>query len=105
PLASVEWSEEKKKQIAKQILQAEKMNGTQNTTSFHPENIYVNQEGAVKFAHRGIRSIIPPEALSGAAFLQEVKRFLIYLYTNLPFADIDMEAVSDHDNRALINKI
>lgn len=105
PLASVEWSEEKKKQIAKQILQAEKMNGTQYTTSFDPENIYVNQEGAVKFAHRGIRSIIPPEALSGAAFLQEVKRFLIYLYTNLPFTDIDMEAVSDHDNRALINKI
>src|SRR5699024_762383 len=59
PRTSVEWSEEKKKQIAKQISQDEKMNGTQYTTSFDPENTYVNQEGTVKLAHRGIRSILP----------------------------------------------
>lgn len=90
-------------QIALNILQAEKIIGTQYTTSFAPENIYVNSEGSVQFAHRGIRSILPPKALSGGEFLLEMKRFLIYLYTGRPFSGIRSD--NDETESPLINNI
>lgn len=104
PLESVELDQTMSLHIARQILQAEQLNGTQYTTSFRPENIYVTDEGSVKFAHRGIRSILPPGALSGAAFLQEAKRFLIYLYTGRAFSDIDPGGVEVSEN-AFVDKI
>ncbi|MDY0395129.1 type VII secretion protein EssB/YukC [Virgibacillus halophilus] len=67
-----------KQKIAEQILQVEDLIGTQYTVLLSPNNIFVEETGQIKFAHRGIRSVLPPEELP-EAMLQEVKDVIIFL--------------------------
>lgn len=78
-----------KKKIALQMLNTVEMLGTQYTTLIHPANIYVNQEGNVKYAHRGIRSVLPPQELPLPKLLQEIKKVIIYLYTSYSFSELN----------------
>lgn len=67
-----------KKKIAEQILRVEDLIGTQYTVLLSPNNIYAQESGQIKFAHRGIRSVLPPEKLP-EAMLQEIKDVIIFL--------------------------
>lgn len=81
-------SNELKKKAALNMLKIESLIGTQYTTLVHPENIYVNAEGDIKFAHRGIRSVFPKEEMNTAELLEELKRVLLYVYSSYQFNEI-----------------
>lgn len=74
--------------IAKEIMQIQKIQGTQFTTYIHPDNIYANSSGDVKFVHRGIRSVLPPELEDGKAFVFHIKCLIISLFTGKSFAEL-----------------
>lgn len=78
-----------KNKIARHMLNAVDMLGTQYTTLIHPANIYVNEEGNVKYAHRGIRSVLPPKELALPDLLKEIKKVIIYLYTSYRFSELN----------------
>lgn len=96
-------SEETKKKIALHLLDAIEMLGTQYTTFIHPANIYVNQIGHVKYAHRGIRSVLPPETLALPELIRDIKKVVIYLYTSYRFSELDTLDMTDvtRDNHFL----
>lgn len=68
-----------KQKIAQNILQVEELIGTQYTTLLTPNNIFVNSRGKVKFAHRGIRSVLPPEEINADRMFRDVKDVIVFL--------------------------
>ncbi|WP_188453581.1 type VII secretion protein EssB/YukC [Virgibacillus oceani] len=66
--------------IARNILAVDDLFGTQYTTILHPDNIYVDKSGQIKFAHRGIRSVLPPKEYSSSQLLQDLKNVFLYLF-------------------------
>ncbi|PAV28978.1 hypothetical protein CIL05_13435 [Virgibacillus profundi] len=78
-----------KQKIATNLLIVEKLIGTQYTTIIHPDNIYVNEKGDVKFAHRGIRSVLPTEELTSPQLVKELKPILKSLFMASNFADAE----------------
>ena len=74
------FNEELKRKIAANLLTVEKLIGTQFTTLVHPDNIYINEKGDVKFAHRGIRSVLPIEELTSSQLVKELKPILASLF-------------------------
>ncbi len=83
-----ELSDKLRNKIAANLIQCEKFIGSQYTLLLHPNNIYVNEEGKVKFAHRGIRSVLPPQAASEEGLLEEIKYLLYFLYSNKSFEEL-----------------
>lgn len=83
-----------KDKIALNILKVDKLVGTQYTTIIHPNNIYVNAEGDLKIAHRGIRSVLPPMDMSATQYVTGLKHILLFLYTNNSLAEIQKGNVS-----------
>ncbi|ASK62856.1 hypothetical protein CFK37_12205 [Virgibacillus phasianinus] len=81
-------SREVKCKIARNILAVDDLFGTQYTTLLHPDNIYASAKGEVKFAHRGIRSVLPPEELSSVQLLQDLKKVFLFLFTRNNVTDI-----------------
>lgn len=77
-----------KKAIANNLVDVVNIEGTQYTTFIHPANIYVSKQGNVKYAHRGIRSVLPPKELSLTELLGDIKQVIIYLYTSYSFNEI-----------------
>lgn len=98
--------QELKKVIASNILKTENLLGTQYTTFFHPENIYINNQGDIKLAHRGIRSVLPPEELSLSQFVQDMKMIIVYLFTSYRFTELKTLDI-DHltENKSFIKQI
>lgn len=78
-----------KQKAATNMLMVESLIGTQYTTLIHPENIYMNPEGDIKFAHRGIRSVFPKEEMNTSELLKELKRVLLYFYSTYNFNDMN----------------
>ncbi|WP_180968090.1 type VII secretion protein EssB/YukC [Cytobacillus massiliigabonensis] len=79
---------QKKQKIAKNILKIKQIQGTQFTTYIHPDNIYSNEEGEVKFVHRGIRALLPPEQDNGKEFIFQMKCLLLSLFTGKSFFEL-----------------
>lgn len=87
-----------KQTIATNLLSVEQLIGTQYTTLIHPDNIYVNNDGDVKFAHRGIRSVLPPEEMNAVQLIHEVKDIILYLFTSHEYREIkDSEHVDSSE--------
>lgn len=81
-------SRDLKCKIALNILAVDDLFGTQYTTILHPDNIYVNEMGDVKFAHRGIRSVLPPEEFTPIQLLQDLKKVFLFLFTTSNVTDV-----------------
>lgn len=98
--------QELKRKIALNVLQIEKLIGTQFTTIIHPKNIYASDEGDVMFVHRGIRSVFPMEELSASEMVAKIKKIIVYLYTgeNL-FNKDDQESVTIINRNGYIKTI
>ncbi|TFJ91281.1 type VII secretion protein EssB/YukC [Lentibacillus salicampi] len=79
---------EVKRQIAINLLSVEKLIGTQYTTFIHPSNIYADNKGNVKLAHRGIRSVLPTGELTVPKLLSDLKGIIIYLFTSYNLSEI-----------------
>lgn len=84
-----------KLKIVSNLLSVETLIGTQYTTIIHPDNIYVNDDAEVKFAHRGIRSVLPPIEMDVIQLIHEIKGTIIYLFTSHKFGET--EHVEDSD--------
>lgn len=82
-------SNELKQKAATNMLMVESLIGTQYTTLIHPENIYMNAEGDIKLAHRGIRSVFPKEEMNTSELLKELKRVLLYFYSSYNFNEMN----------------
>ncbi|WP_404453569.1 type VII secretion protein EssB/YukC [Oceanobacillus kapialis] len=92
-------NDQQKRKMVDSLLQIEDLVGTQFSTFLHPANIYVNNQGDVNFAHRGIRSVLPPEEFSDQGLLHDLKPLLLSLYSNHSFAEL----VEDKQNSLLGN--
>lgn len=79
---------QKKQKLAKNILKIKQIQGTQFTTYIHPDNIYCNEEGEVKFVHRGIRALLPPEQDNGKEFIFQMKCLLLSIFTGKSFFEL-----------------
>lgn len=89
-----------KQKIASKLLSVKKIIGTQYTALIHPDNIYINENGDVKFAHRGIRAVLPPKELTSHQLINEMKIILLYLFSSYSFADLtaaDLEKLEVRD--------
>ncbi|MEK3887589.1 type VII secretion protein EssB/YukC [Bacillus sp. FSL K6-3431] len=96
PLKSwVKASLKTKQSIAKKILNINNIQGTQFTTYIHPDNIYCNSAGDVKFVHRGIRSLLPPEQEDGKEFIFQIKCLIISLFTGESFFELLKKRLTD----------
>lgn len=99
-------SREIKCKIASNILAVDDLFGTQYTTLLHPDNIYANEMGEVKFAHRGIRSVLPPEEFSSSQLLQELKRVFLFLFTSNNVTDLSQINLDNKtENQDIVNSI
>lgn len=98
--------DKKKKKVTDKLLQTESLVGTQFSTFLHPANIYVNERGDVNFAHRSIRSVLPPEEFTEQGLLNELKPILIALHSNYTFEEIveDKQLLASGNN-SLLNAI
>lgn len=100
-LSDFKTADEKlRRRIGSNLLTIEKLIGTQYTTLIHPDNIYVNDNGDVKYAHRGIRSVLPPEEFTSLQLINDLKMLLLYLFTTLALPEIrnmDMERSESKD--------
>ncbi|MBM0066652.1 type VII secretion protein EssB/YukC [Alkalicoccobacillus gibsonii] len=81
-------SQEQKQELAKKILQVRRIEGSQFTTYIDPVNIYTNEAGDVKFAHRGIRAVLPPEQHESKVFVYRLKCLIISLFTAHSFYEL-----------------
>ncbi|MCM2677115.1 type VII secretion protein EssB/YukC [Alkalicoccobacillus plakortidis] len=81
-------SQEQKQEIAKNILRIRRIEGSQFTTYVDPVNIYADESGDVKFAHRGIRAVLPPEQHESKVFVYRLKCLIISLFTTHTFEDL-----------------
>lgn len=82
PLSSFKAkSNDMKAKVAMNILAVEKLVGTQYTTLIHPDNIYVNEQGDVQFAQRGIRFVLSTDELTRQHVVHEVKPIIIGLFS------------------------
>ncbi|GAB2536059.1 type VII secretion protein EssB/YukC [Gracilibacillus alcaliphilus] len=79
---------EMKCKIAMQILEVEKIVGTQYTTRIHPDNIYVNEQGDVRFAQRGIRFVLTTDELTKQQVVEEVKPVIIGLFNGRRYEEV-----------------
>ena len=77
-----------KQEIAKDLLLIRKIQGTQFTTYIHPENIYANKEGRVKFIHRGIRSVLPPDQEEGKVFVFQIKCLILSIFSGVSYFEL-----------------
>lgn len=77
-----------KQKFAQGIISVKKIEGTQFTTYMHPENIYCNQDGKVKFIYRGIRSVLPPEQEDGKVFVYQIKCIILSIFSGMPYFDL-----------------
>ncbi len=96
PLKSFGKASLKRKQmIAKNILSIKDIQGTQFTTYIHPDNIYCNEAGKVKFVHRGIRSLLPPEQENGKEFIFQIKCLILSIFTGKSFFELLEKKLTD----------
>ncbi len=86
-----------KQSIGLGILAVKRIEGTQFTTYIHPDNIYSNGKGDVKFVHRGIRSVLPPEAEDGQTFVYQLKCLLIAFFSGESFISLLQKGLSDFE--------
>lgn len=70
-----------KAKVALNILAVEKLVGTQYTTLIHPDNIYVNEQGDIKFAQRGIRFVLSTDEFTRQQVVYEVKPIIIGIFS------------------------
>jgi hypothetical protein len=77
------------KKAAVQLLDIEKLIGTQYTTVIHPSNIYMKPDGTIKLAHRGIRNVFPNQTMSAAKLVTELRKVFIYLFSDIPYEAIE----------------
>lgn len=82
-------SNDLKVNAALNILAVEKLVGTQYTTLIHPDNIYVNEQGDIKFAQRGIRFVLSADEFTRRQVIHEVKPIIIGLFSAVNYADIN----------------
>lgn len=103
----VSSNREFKCKLARSILTVDNLFGTQYTTLVHPDNIYANNEGNIKFAHRGIRSVLPPEEYTSFQLLQDLKNVFLYLFTtgNTATHAIDQDIVQRIQAAASIEQL
>ncbi|WP_099158589.1 type VII secretion protein EssB/YukC [Virgibacillus ndiopensis] len=87
-------NEDLKYKVAKNLLAIERLIGTQFTTLIHPDNIYINKLGDIKLAHRGIRSVLPPEEFSEVQLLNYLKAIILSLFTDYSFAQINEKSIN-----------
>ncbi|MBC5637343.1 hypothetical protein H8S33_11055 [Ornithinibacillus sp. BX22] len=73
-------STEKKRVIVMNLIELSRLIGTQYTTTLHPNNVYVNEQGDVKLVHRGIRHVLPPVEFNEKQLLEEMKEIINYLF-------------------------
>lgn len=67
--------------VIRNLSKLNKLIGTQFTTTLHPKNVYVNEQGDIKLVHRGIRHVLPPNEFNEKQLLKEVKELAVYLFT------------------------
>ncbi|WP_194165629.1 type VII secretion protein EssB/YukC [Oceanobacillus sp. CFH 90083] len=90
PLSSFKpKSNDVKVKAAMTILAVEKLVGTQYTTLIHPDNIYVNEQGDVQFAQRGIRFVLSTDELTRRQVVREVKPIIIGLFSAVNYEDVN----------------
>lgn len=79
----------KLKAAALQLLQLERLIGTQYTTVLHPQNIFMKADGTLKLAHRGVRNVFPHQGLTKAKLVADLRKLFIYLFSDLPFEQLE----------------
>ncbi|WP_042148738.1 type VII secretion protein EssB/YukC [Paucisalibacillus sp. EB02] len=67
--------------IIRNVSNLNRLVGTQFTTTLHPKNVYVNEQGDIKLVHRGIRHALPPNEFNEKQLLKEMKELAVYLFT------------------------
>lgn len=91
-------SQEQKQELAKKILRVRRIEGSQFTTYIDPVNIFSNEAGDVKFAHRGIRAVLPPEQHESKVFVYRLKCLIISLFTPYSFYELMEKGLGEHQS-------
>lgn len=93
------------KTVALQLLQMENLIGTQYTTIIHPKNIFIKYDGAVKFAHRGIRNVFPNQTMTTAKLVTDLRKIFIYLFSDIPYENIEEDTYHLAGENLLLTEI
>lgn len=93
------------KEVVIQLLEVEKLIGTPYTTIIHPINIFINAQGDVKYAHRGIRNVFPNQTLSTAKIVTELRKLFIYLFSDIPFEQIEANTYQLQQDDTFLMKV
>jgi len=83
-----------KQHISLALLEVKNTEGTQFTTYIHPANVFATKTGEVKFAHRGIRSILPPEKEEGKTFVFQMKCLILSFFSGHLYDDLLKKGVA-----------
>ncbi|WP_280772025.1 type VII secretion protein EssB/YukC [Salipaludibacillus daqingensis] len=83
-----------KQRISLALLAVRNTAGTQFTTYLHPANVFATKTGEVKFAHRGIRSVLPPEKIEGKAFVFQMKCLVLSFLSGHPYEGLLKKGVA-----------
>ncbi len=84
-----------RRKVAINILEVARLVGTQYTTMIHPDNIYVNQQGDVKFAQRGIRFVLSTDELTNQQVIRDLRSLTASILTGVRYADIKQSNINE----------
>ncbi|KMK78255.1 type VII secretion protein EssB/YukC [Alkalihalobacillus pseudalcaliphilus] len=99
-------SQKEKQKLALALLDIKQIEGTQFTTTIEPHNVFFRQDGKVKFLHRGIRSVLPPEQVERKTFLYQLKCLIVSLFSGIEFAQlVEQGFIKGKSNSELVDQL
>ena len=96
---------QRKLALSMELLRMEELIGTQFTTYLFPQNIFVTDRNEIKLLYRGIRSVLPPDHFDSAQLLLRVKYLLLFLFSDLPFEEIETSNMLAFQNNPFLKKV